>query len=114
MAGIFNGRIFNNAIFNTASATVTGDFHDGDYLQKRIKKERKAADRRREQIKEAYEILVEGRPAVAAKIVKPYISPTNTAENPIDFESFIADLERVEWLWKEYIELEDEEVLALL
>ena len=102
---VITGESLKTSIFIT-------DFHDGDYLKKRIKKERKAATRRKDQIKDAYEILVEGRPAVAAEIVKPYIS--RTAENPIDFESFMADLERVEWLWKEYIEMDDEEVIALL
>jgi hypothetical protein len=106
---VITGQSLKTSIFIT-------DFHDGDYRKKKIKGERNAEIRRRKQIEEAYEILVEGRPTVAAAIVKPYIGNTiqKTANPPIDFGAFMADLERVEWLLNEYIELDDEEVLTLL
>jgi hypothetical protein len=112
-----------SGVLTGAGAVITGeslktsilitDFHDGDYRKEKISKERKAQTRRRKQIEEAYELLVEARPAVAAEIVEPYISKT-PAKNPVDFGALLADLDRAERLWSEYLELDDEEVLILL
>ena len=59
---------------------------------------------------------MEGKPAVAAAIVKPYVAkPTRkTAEPTIDWNKLIADVERVNALYREYQEMDDEDVLLLL
>jgi hypothetical protein len=98
---------------------ITGDTHDGDREKRRQKKwqnEQEARERRKRELIDVYEQLVEGRPSVAAQIVKPYVKPATrrTAEPTIDWNKLVADVERVQALYREYQEMDDEDVLLLL
>ena len=90
------------------------DTHDGDRQKKRFADEVKEKERRKRQLIDAYEQLLEAKPEVVAKIVAPFAQKTRRAQPTVDFESMLADLNRVEALYKERQELDDEEVLLLL
>lgn len=111
---IGSGSVITGDAFK--SSILITDFHDGDYRKKRIEKEKSKAEARRKQIQEVYELLLEEKPAVAAAIVKPFSSKETgqIISKSIDFDALMADLNRVESLWNEYVELDDEEVLTLL
>ena len=99
--------------------SIIVDTHDGDKGKKRQKRwdeEKEARERRKRELIDVYEQLVEGKPAVAAAIVKPYVAkPTRkTAEPTIDWNKLIGDVERVQALYREYQEMDDEDVLLLL
>jgi hypothetical protein len=67
-----------------------------------------------------YERIVEGRPEVAEKIVAPFVKTkaqgqqTAPLVRQIDFDKLMRDITKVEDLYKEHIEMDDEEVLSLL
>ena len=65
--------------------------------------------------------IVEGKPEVAKELVSGFEVKTKNKNNKqqktipnIDFDKFIKDLDRVERLWNEYLEIEDEDLLVLL
>lgn len=90
------------------------DTHDGDRQKKRFANELKEKERRKQQLIDAYEQLLEVKPEVASKIVAPFVQKTRRNQPTINFELMLADLNRVEALYKERQELDDEEVLLLL
>lgn len=105
--------------------TVSGgkiliDMHDGGARKKKETAERKkfAAKQkaRRNEILALFEQIVEGKPQVAEEIAEPFIVVEATIEAPavIDYDAMLADLARVEQIYHAYIEMDDEEVLALL
>lgn len=121
--GYVNWSSFNNNVFFAATITQTApivlvDTHDGDKGKRRKKRwddEQAARERRKAQIVDVYEQLVEGRPAVVEQIVAPYIQ--KEAQSPqakVDFDRLLADVDRIERLYREYQEMDDEEVLLLL
>lgn len=95
---------------------VFADTHDGDKHKKRLDEERKAKERRKQELISIYEQLAEGKPTIAEAIVKPYVAkPTRkVAEPQIDWNKLITDVNRVEALYREYQEMDDEDVLLLL
>ena len=61
------------------------------------------------------------KPEVAKELVSGFEVKTKNKNNKqqktipnIDFDKFIKDLDRVERLWNEYLEIEDEDLLVLL
>jgi hypothetical protein len=105
--------------------TVSGgklliDTHDGDKRKKLEEQERKkyAAKQkeRRDEIIALFEQIVEGKPQLAEEIAEPFVVVEATVEAPavIDFDAMLADLSRVEQIYHALIEMDDEEVLALL
>lgn len=121
--GYVNWSSFNNNVFFAATITQTApivliDTHDGDKGKRQKKRwddEQAARERRKAQILDVYEQLVEGRPAVVEQIVAPYIQ--KEAQSPqakVDFDRLLADVDRIERLYREYQEMDDEEVLLLL
>lgn len=108
----------------TADATVPivifDDTHDGDYLGKRLKRERKAVAARRQRVLDLYEQIVEGKepePEVVALVEAAGISTaSDIIEAPaISLNSLIASLEQAQILARNLaIEADDEEVLLLL
>lgn len=95
------------------------DTHDGDQGKKRKKRwdeEREAREGRKRELIDVYEQLVEGKPAVAAAIVKPYVQKATprAVEPSIDWNKLIGDVERVQALYREHQEMDDEDVLLLL
>ena len=74
--------------------------------------------KRRSDVILAYERIVEGRPDLAKEITKGFeiatVGPQNVPVITVDFDKLINDLARVELLWNEYLEMEDEDVMVLL
>lgn len=98
------------------------DMHDGDKKRKkRLAEESAKAKKRRDEVVALFEHLVEGKPLVAEEIAAPYVKEATISElklidfiNTIDFDALMADLARVQQIYDAYIEMDDEEVLALL
>lgn len=88
--------------------------HDGDYLKKKFAKEVADASRRKAEIVYAFERIVEGRPEAAAEIAKPFMEKLASTEPAIDYDRMLADLDRVQRIWDLHLELDDEDVLALI
>ena len=99
---------------------IIDDTHDGDYKKKKYAEERATKERRKAELVDLYERIVEGRPEVAEKIVAPFVKTkaqgqqTAPLVRQIDFDKLMRDITRVEALYKEHLEMDDEEVLSLL
>jgi hypothetical protein len=98
---------------------IVMDMHDGG--TKRRKKESDKQKQRREEIIALFEHIVEGKPLIAEEIAAPFIKQATISNlksidfiNTIDFDALMADLVRVQQIYDAYIEMDDEEVLALL
>jgi hypothetical protein len=99
------------------------DGHDGGKNKKRKEprydEDSKRREARRKEVISIYEELVEGRPRVVAEIVAPFVeTPVAAYDIPaveqIDFDALLADVERLQALYREMQEKDDEEVLLLL
>jgi len=100
------------------------DGHDGGKNTHKKRKEprydedSKRREARRNEVIAVYEELVEGRPRVVAEIVAPFVETAAPFDvppvNAIDFDALLADVTRVEALYRELEEMDDEEVLLLL
>ena len=96
------------------------DTHDGGKQKKKFDAEKAKKDRQKQEIIDLYEQIVEGKPKLAAEIVEPYVKTATISEIKstnainIDFDSLINDLSRIQQLYDAHIEMDDEEVLALL
>ena len=103
---------------------IVDDTHDGDYhkrLKERFDEENQRVKRKREDIIAAYERIVEGKPDVAKELVEGFEVKTKQRGSKgkdllprIDFDKFMKDLDRVEELWSQYLEMEDEDLMVLL
>lgn len=94
---------------------IIDDTHDGDGQKKRFLEELKKKERKRLQLIEIYEDLLEAKPEVVKPIVAAFVQKTTKYAVPtINFEALLADLDKVEALYKEHREMDDEEVLLLL
>ena len=98
---------------------VVMDMHDGG--PKRRKKEAEKQKKRRDDVLALFEHLVEGKPLIAEVIAAPFIKQATISElnavdfvKTVDFDALMADLSRVQQIYDAYIEMDDEEVLALL
>jgi len=88
--------------------------HDGDYLKKKFAKEVADAARRKAEIVYAFERIVEGRPDVAEEIAAPFMETRAATLPAIDYDRMLADLDRVQRIRDLHLELDDEDVLALI
>jgi hypothetical protein len=99
---------------------IIDDTHDGDYKGKKFAEEREKKEKRKRDLIDLYERVVEGRPEVAAQIVEPYVKTKARGQESaplikqVDFDKLMRDIAKVEALYAEHIEMDDEEVLALL
>ena len=101
---------------------IVMDMHDGGKKRKKYLKEEAAkAKKRRNEVVALFEHLVEGKPLIAEEIAAPFIKQATISElNPVefvktvDFDALMADLAKVQQIYDAYIEMDDEEVLALL
>lgn len=99
---------------------VVVDTHDGDEKRKKaFEKEAAAKAKKKAELKAIYEELVEGKPRIAEEIVAPFMVVTEIAESGtvspiIDYDKLLLSLDTVAQLYREYQELDDEEVLLLL
>lgn len=92
------------------------DTHDGDNKKKKLfDAEAEQKTRRKQQLISIYEDLIETKPYVVEKIIAPFVKKDNVnIYQKIDFDALLADLARVEALYREHQEMDDEEVLLLL
>lgn len=115
---------FAPSIQTSPPIVIIDDTHDGDYLGKKLRKERKAVAARRQRVLDLYEQIVEGKqpePEVVALVEAAGInSPDSIIYAPaIELTGLIATLERAQQLAERLaieaaIEADDEEVLLLL
>lgn len=105
------------------------DAHDPGLLRKHLKDqearrkklfddERAKREYRRAQVHAAYERIVEGKidvPAAIAQDIKAAVETSNAAvPDKFDFGALAVSAAKVQALWDEYLERDDEEVLMLL
>ena len=99
---------------------VVVDTHDGEEKRKkRYQEEIEAKNKKKAELKAIYEELVEGKPRIAEEIVAPFMVVTEdvktaTVTPVIDYDKLLSSLDTVQKLYREYQELDDEEVLLLL
>lgn len=113
-----DGSDISYAIANNGQIVVI-DTHDGDHQKKRFQKEVSDKERRKRQIIDLYEELVELKPKVAEKVIAPFVQNDVQSQNlKIDFTTLLENLGRTEALYnslqRELQEIDDEEVLILL
>lgn len=114
MNGGWDTGTWDDATWDYVSQIVEFDTHDGDYLKKRFAKEVADAARRKAEIVCAFERIVEGRPEAAAEIAEPFTETRAATLPAIDYDRMLADLDRVQRIWDLHLELDDEDVLALI
>jgi hypothetical protein len=104
---------------------VVDDTHDGDYLRKKLKREREEVEARRRRVLELYERIVEGlepAPEEVEQAVSAAIEAVGVETRadimeapPIDLGRILAGLERALDLQRRLaLEADDEEVMLLL
>lgn len=109
----------------TPPPVVVIDTHDGGKNTHRKLPEpkydeyEKLRQARRKEVIAVYEELVEGRPRIVAEIVAPFVEEEATGipippVNAIDFDALLADVTRMQALYRELEEKDDEEVLLLI
>lgn len=113
----FVSQTFEDAV--VPPPVVVIDTHDGDYIKKRFRKEIDDRLRRKAQIIELYEELVELKPKSAEQVIAPFVASDIKAESAnIDFDAILANLDRAEALYnallRELQEIDDEDILLLL
>jgi len=122
----FQQNAFQQNAFQINPPLIITDFHDGDY-KKKFDEEKRKASKKKQDIIDAYDYLVEGKSLTAQEIVKPFVKKlkqpekqTNTNQDvfleskKIDFNKMLKNLDKVEELWDLYLEMDDEDVLVLL
>jgi hypothetical protein len=113
MDGYWDTGTWNDATWDYVTPLIDVG-HDGDYLKKKFAKEVADASRRKAEIVYAFERIVEGRPEAAAEIAEPFMEKLASTESAIDYDRMLADLDRVQRIWDLHLELDDEDVLALI
>ena len=112
-----------NVIYVPAPIIIVDDTHDGDYhkkLKKQFDKENQRLKRKRDDVIAAYERIVEGKPDLAKELTAGFEVKAKSSKNTdkalptINFDKFLKDLDKVERLWNEYLEMEDEDLMVLL
>ena len=114
MNGGWDTGTWDDATWDYVSQVVEFDTHDGDYLKKKFAKEVADAARRKAEIVYAFERIVEGRPEAAADIAEPFMETRAATLPAIDYDRMLADLDRVQRIRDLHLELDDEDVLALI
>ena len=114
MNGGWDTGTWDDATWDYVSQIVEVDTHDGDYLKKKFAKEVADAARRKAEIVYAFERIVEGRPEAAAEIAEPFMETRAATLPAIDYDRMLADLDRVQRIRDLHLELDDEDVLALI
>ena len=111
---------FADANVSTPQPVILIDTHDGDKRKhKRFDEEAKKRAKRRQEVIAAYEELVEGKPRVAQEIISPFVEvdltqPDGIPVAQINFDALLADVARIDRLYRELQEMDDEEALLLL
>jgi len=123
LTGVEATGAVGNVIYVPAPIIIVDDTHDGNYhkkLKKRFDEDNQRLKQKRKDIIAAYERIVEGKPALAKQLIAGFeVKDKNTNNRgqltpSIDFDKFLKDLDRVDRLWNEYLEMEDEDLMVLL
>jgi hypothetical protein len=119
MNGYWDTGTWDDATWDYVPVIVEMDMHDGGKRKKEEDAYRKAeadkAKARRDEVLALFEQIVEGKPRIAKEIAEPFVIEV-TAQAPavIDYDAMLADLDRVNRIYNEHIEMDDEDVLALI
>jgi hypothetical protein len=117
MNGYWDTGTWDSATWDYVPVIVEMDMHDGGKRKKEEDSYRKAeadkAKARRNEVLALFEQIVEGKPRIAEEIAKPFVIEA-TAPAVIDYDAMLADLDRVNRIYNEHIEMDDEDVLALI
>ena len=119
MNGYWDTGTWDSATWDYVSVIVEMDMHDGGKRKKEEDAYRKAeadkAKARRDEVLALFEQIVEGKPRIAEEIAEPFvIEATSQAPAVIDYDAMLADLDRVNRIYNEHIEMDDEDVLLLI
>ena len=94
------------------------DTHDPgpDKLKKQLKREQEKNKKRRDEIVAAYERIVEGK--IPEEIIAPYVETFATIATKqnvtlTDIDKLVSNLDKMQLIWDDYIESDDEEILLL-
>ena len=94
------------------------DRHDPgpDKLKKQLKREQEKNKKRRDEILAAYERIVEGK--IPQEIIAPYVETFDTIKTKqdvtlTDIEKMMSHLDKMQLIWDDHIESDDEEILLL-
>lgn len=103
---------------NVQQPIIVDDTHDGDYLPRKFKRERDERNKRKRDIINAYEVLVEGRSPVIEELIAQYadpVKPTAKAQAlQLNIDKLLNNADAAQKLWNAYIDMDDEEILLLL
>ena len=119
MNGYWDTGTWDDATWDYVPVLIDVDTHDGVDRKKREAEHRKAeaakAKARRDEVLALFEQIVEGKPRIAEEIAEPFvIEATTQAPAVINYDAMLADLDRVNRIYNEHIEMDDEDVIALL
>lgn len=94
------------------------DTHDPgpDKLKKQLKREQEKNKKRRDEIIAAYERIVEGK--IPEEIIAPYVETFATIATKqnvtlTDIQKLMSNLDKMQLIWDDHIESDDEEILLL-
>jgi hypothetical protein len=94
------------------------DTHDPgpDKLKKQLKREQEKNKKRRDEIIAAYERIVEGK--IPEEIIAPYVETFATIATKqnvtlTDIQKMMSNLDKMQLIWDDHIESDDEEILLL-
>jgi len=94
------------------------DTHDPgpDKLKKQLKREQEKNKKRRDEIISAYERIVEGK--IPEEIIAPYVETFATIATKqnvtlTDIDKMVSNLDKMQLIWDDHIESDDEEILLL-
>jgi hypothetical protein len=94
------------------------DTHDPgpDKLKKQFKREQEKNKKRRDEIFAAYERIVEGK--IPEEIIAPYVKTFATIKTKqnvtlTDIDKMVSNLDKMQLIWDDHIESDDEEILLL-
>ena len=94
------------------------DTHDPgpEKLKKQLKREQEKNKKRRDEIFAAYERIVEGK--IPEEIIAPYVETFATIKTKqnvtlTDIDKMVSNLDKMQLIWDDHIESDDEEILLL-
>jgi hypothetical protein len=119
MNGYWDTGTWGDATWDYVPVLLDIDTHDGGKRNKAEEAHRREeaakAKARRNEVLALFEQIVEGKPKIAEEIAEPFvIEATNVAPAAINYDAMLADLDRVNRIYNEHIEMDDEDVLALI
>ena len=119
MNGYWDTGTWDDATWDYVPVLIDVDTHDGGKRKKEEEEHRRAeaakAKARRDEVLALFEQIVENKPRIAEEIAEPFvIEATAQAPAVINYDAMLADLDRVNRIYNEHIEMDDEDVIALL